>query len=135
MNTLDFRRPDFFRRRAAHRSRSPWAADAVLLVPTRGPVRGRLAIDRYEEAIASAFPGATITVSSAFLDGDATAIEWVFSGVHAGPLALRGGVIPATGRRLTLRGTSVIRYTERGLIAEERRYYDVWSVLEQLAVP
>jgi predicted ester cyclase len=130
----DASHPNASRRGPTGRSPAQWAPDAVLLVPLEGPVRGERAIHRYEDAIASAFPGATVTVSSTVVQGDTTAIEWVFNGVHAGPISLRGGIVPATGRRLTLRGASFIRFDTRGLIAEERRYYDVASVLHQLGV-
>jgi hypothetical protein len=115
-------------------SRAAYAPDAVLIVPLTDPIRGSTAIRRYEESIRSAFPGSTIKVSYTVVRGGMTAVEWEFSGIHAGPITLRGDVVPATNRPLTLRGASFLRFTARGLIAEEHRYYDVWSVLEQLGV-
>lgn len=115
-------------------SRAAYAPDAVLIVPLTDPIRGSTAIRRYEEGIRSAFPGSTIKVYGTVVQGRLTAVEWEFSGVHAGPIAFRGDVLPATNRSLTLRGASFLRFTARGLIAEEHRYYDVWIVLEQLGV-
>ena len=111
-----------------------WAADAVLIVPVTGMLVGTEAIRRHQEGLRAAFPGATVAVLGRLVHGDTVAVEWEYSGVHAGPLVLPHGVLPATNRRLTLRGASFLRYTADGLIAEERRYYDVWSVFDQLGL-
>ena len=114
--------------------RVAYAADAVLTVPVTGMLVGTEAIRRHQEGLRAAFPGATVTVLHRLAQGDSVAVEWEYSGVHAGPLVLPYGVLPATNRRLTLRGASFLRYAAEGLIAEERRYYDVWRVFEQLGL-
>jgi hypothetical protein len=99
-----------------------------------GPIRGSRAIRQHEENLRCAFPGATVTVSATVGSGGMTAVQWEFCGVHTGPIAFAGQIVAATNRPLRLRGASFLRFTARGLIAEEHRYYDIWSVLEQLGV-
>lgn len=115
-------------------SAAAYAPEAVLIVPLTDPIRGSTAIRRYQESIRTAFRGATIRVSRTVVRGDTTAVEWEFSGIHTGPITFRGGLVPATNRPLTLRGASFLRFTAQRLIAEEHRYYDVWSVLDQLGL-
>jgi hypothetical protein len=109
-----------------------YAPDAVLIVPLAEPIRGPEAIERYEDGIRLAFPGATLTVARPVVRGDHTALEWEYRGTHGGPLALPGRVVPSTGTQIVLRGASFLRFNAQGLIAEEHRYYDVRSLLEQL---
>jgi len=115
-------------------SEAAYAPGAVLVVPMRGEVRGSEAIRRYEDGIRSAFPQATLRLSCLIARGRSVAVEWEYSGTNTGPMVMPGGVVAPTYRRLTLRGASFLRYTARGLIAEERRYYDVGGVLEQLGI-
>jgi predicted ester cyclase len=111
---------------------SVYAADAVLIVPLGKPIRGSEAIGQYEDGIRLAFPDETLTVARPVVRGDHTAVEWEYRGTHAGPLAIPGGDVPPTGRRIVVRGASFLRFNPQGLIAAERRHYDVRSLLEQL---
>ena len=111
-----------------------WAPDAVLRVPLAAPIRGAEAIQRYQKALQSAFSDARTTVCGRVSWAGTTAVEWEFSGVHVGPMELMGGMVPPTDRPLTVRGASFFRCTPDGLVAEERRYFDVWSVLDQLGL-
>ena len=111
---------------------SAYATDAVLIVPLGEPIQGPEAIDRYEDGIRLTFPDGALTVARPVVRGDHTALEWEFRGTHTGPLVLSSGVVPPTGRHIVLRGASFLRFNARGLIAEEHRYYDVRSLLEQL---
>jgi hypothetical protein len=44
------------------------------------------------------------------------------------------GTIPATGKRITLRGVSLFMLNANGEIAEERRYFDTGSFFAQLGL-
>src|SRR4051812_34243727 len=66
--------------------------------------------------------------------GDVVAVEWVYSGTNSGPLATPDGVLPPTGRAVTLRGASFLRFNSAGLIVEEHRYYDRSSFFQQLGL-
>ena len=108
--------------------------DAILHTPLFAPVRGAEAIRRHDDGIRSAFPDARLTTSRPVVRGDQTALEWEYQGTNAGPLALPAGIMSATNRPITLRGASFLRFTADGLIAEEHRYFDVCSLLDQLGV-
>jgi hypothetical protein len=47
-------------------------------------------------------------------------------------MVVSGAKIPATNRSFSLYGTSILHFDSKGLIAKERRYYDVRTWLEQL---
>lgn len=111
-----------------------YAPDAVLRVPLSAPIRGADAIRRYQKATESAFSDVRITVCGRLSWDGTTAVEWEFSGVHVGPMEMMGGMVPPTEKPLTLRGATFFRCTPDGLVTEERRYYDVWSVLDQLGL-
>jgi hypothetical protein len=111
-----------------------YAPDAVLILPLTGTVRGVAAIRRYQAGLRAAFPGAATLVLRKVAHGGFAAVEWEYRALHAGPIVLPAGVMAATGRLLTLRGASFLRYTAEGLIAEESRYYDMWDVLAQLGL-
>src|SRR5206468_4322298 len=58
-----------------------------------------------------------------------------FIGTHTGPLETPTGEdLPPTNKRVDLKGGVFGRLNERGEIVEERRYYDVATVLRQLGV-
>ena len=59
--------------------------------------------------------------------------EFTFEGTHTGPLVGAVGTIPATGKRVVVRGVLVGRY-ERGLAIDVRLYYDQLDVLTQLGL-
>ena len=114
---------------------SLYAADAQLLVPLSAePLRGREAIQQYETAVSSAFPGATLKITRPISRGDIVAVEWEYSGTNSGPLAAPDGLLPPTNRAVTLRGASFLRFNSDGLIVEEHRYYDRSSLLQQLGL-
>jgi SnoaL-like polyketide cyclase len=111
-----------------------WAHDAVLRAPLTAPIRGAEAIQRYQRALQIAFSEARTTVCGRVSQAGMTAVEWEFTGIHVGPMELMGGMVPPTDRPLKVRGASFFRCTPDGLVAEERRYFDVWSVLDQLGL-
>ncbi len=112
-----------------------YAPNAQLRVPlSEEPIQGREAIQQYETAISSAFPGATLRLSESCISGDTVAAEWEYSGMNTGPLASPDGVLPPTNRRLSLRGASFLRCSRDGAIVEEHRYYDRTSFFQQLGL-
>ena len=111
-----------------------YAPDAILFTPLSPPVRGVEAIRRHDDGIRSAFPGARLTISRPVVRGQHTAVEWEYRGTNEGPIVLPAGVMAPTNQTVSLRGASFLRFTSEGLIAEEHRYFDVCSLLEQLAV-
>jgi hypothetical protein len=118
----------------SRRFRLAYAPDAVLRVPLSGPICGADAIRRHQGAIEAAFSEAVTNVIAWIRQGPTTAVEWEFTGIHVGPFALSGGIVPPTGKRVTVRGASFLRHAPDGRVLEERRFYDVWSAVEQLGL-
>jgi hypothetical protein len=61
--------------------------------------------------------------------------ELKFTGTNTGAITTpTGDEIPATNKRVDLRGAAFVSVNDRGEITEERRYYDVTSMLRQLGI-
>jgi SnoaL-like polyketide cyclase len=66
------------------------------------------------------------------IDGDRVCVEWVASMLHSGPLNLGGGErVPATHRRITVRGATVAVFTGARMGAV-RHYWDEVGLLRDL---
>jgi steroid delta-isomerase-like uncharacterized protein len=91
-------------------------------------IRDRLARDL------DAFADATYVVDSFFADGDTFADEWTFTGTNTGPLLLPDGTeIPATGRRVEIKGMEYVRVRD-GKIVVDNLYYDFMTAVVQLGL-
>jgi steroid delta-isomerase-like uncharacterized protein len=110
-----------------------YAEDAVQLMPDgfyegRGAIRERLALEL------DAFPDIAWSVESFIEDGDLFADEWTFRGTHAGPILLPDGTeLPATGKRVELRGMEYVQMRD-GKIVVDNLYYDNMAVAAQLGL-
>lgn len=79
------------------------------------------------ERMADTLPDMQAAIHDLVVDGDRVAVRWSATGTHEGPLM----DIPATGRRLTIRGMNVVRVVN-GRIAEDWVQWDVLDLLRQL---
>jgi steroid delta-isomerase-like uncharacterized protein len=77
----------------------------------------------------TAFPDMKFTMHSMIADGDMLAVMWTVSGTHTGPM----GDIPATGKRIEMRGHVLCRY-EGDKLAEEWELFDEALMLQQLGL-
>jgi len=114
-----------------------YASDAVAYDPMYPePLRGREAIKKDSGDFFRAFPDLRFEISSIVEKDDGLgAGELVMSGTHTGPLATpTGGEVPPTNKRIDLKGAAFVRLNGSGEIVEERRYYDVGTILRQLGV-
>jgi steroid delta-isomerase-like uncharacterized protein len=84
------------------------------------------ALDNYYFA---AFPDVNFEVKSSFISGDWSASEWVMSGTHKGDMP----GLPATGKRFSIRGTSVAELKE-GKIKRISHYYNWMDFLQQIGI-
>lgn len=75
-----------------------------------------------------------MTVISIFEKGDRAAGEIRLTGTNSGPLATPIGEVPATGRRMDMREALAGRITAENLIVEDRRYYDIGTLMQQLGL-
>lgn len=77
----------------------------------------------------AAFPDFHVRLETVLADDDVVMAEWTFKGTHRGPM----NGIPATGRRVTIRGLSIVRI-ENGTVVEDRAYWDPNDVAAQLGL-
>ena len=107
------------------------APNSRLEAPGEVRILGRDALSAQAVAMFNAFPTARITAQNELADGPRVIQEFIFEGFHAGPLVGSAGTIPATGRKITVRGVLVGRY-ERNLATDLRLYFDRLEVITQL---
>jgi steroid delta-isomerase-like uncharacterized protein len=110
-----------------------YAEDAVQLMHD-GTFEGRSEIhDRLARDL-TAFPDAKYTVASFVEQGDSFADEWTFTGTNTGPFRLPDGTeVPATGRRMELRGMELVQVRD-GKIVVDNLYYDFMAALAHLGL-
>lgn len=110
-----------------------YAEDAVQLMPD-GLFEGKSAIRERLGRELDAFPDVDFGFTSFVEQGDAFADEWAFVGTHTGPLLLPDGTeLPATGKRIQMRGMEYVRLRD-GKIVVDNLYYDNLSVTAQLGL-
>ena len=141
MATVEVSREDIVRRqiesvgRDAKADDALYAADAVRYDPvTPQGMKGRDAIRKYQETIAKAFQDVEARTLSVVSKGDITAWEWIFTLTNGGPLELPTGNLAPTSRRVTMNGATFYRFNREGLIAEQRDYFDIAGLMQQLGV-
>lgn len=111
--------------------------DVVLVDPmTPQPARGRAAGVARARAQYAPFPDGRIeTIGSAFvsLDEPELSYRWRFVGTHLRPVRPPG--FAATGRRVAIEGTSVLRFRDH-LVVDVRVFFDATDAARQmLAAP
>jgi predicted ester cyclase len=80
-----------------------------------------------------ACPDGKLTVRNELISAPWVVEEVTFEGTHQGPLEGPAGVIPATGKRLTIKAVLITRY-QNDLAIEGRVCFDQMEVLTQLGV-
>lgn len=108
--------------------------DVVLVTPDIGEVKGREQAIEWNRAFMEAFPDAKMEIPASYDSGDTAIVEWVFRGTNTGPLPLPSGeTLPATGKRVTVRGIDVSTL-EGGSVVSQRSYYDQVELMTQLGL-
>jgi len=98
------------------------------------PLKGRDAVLKDAQAFFKAFPDMKMKVVTLLSKGNTYGVEGRYSGTHKGPLEVPGGPIPPTNRRVDA-GISIFGKVDAGgLIVEERRYYDIATLMAQLGI-
>ncbi|MDZ4278364.1 MAG: ester cyclase [Dehalococcoidia bacterium] len=109
--------------------------DAVVYDPQHPePLKGRDAIRKDIGEFLAAFPDLNFALKTVVTSGDTVAFEGAGTGTHKGPLAGPTGAIPATNRTAEIRFAAFLRVDDQGLIAEERRYFDMAGMMQQLGI-
>jgi steroid delta-isomerase-like uncharacterized protein len=93
--------------------------------PLVGPQQIAALYARYYAAI----PDAHIRVERMVAEGDTVAVEWTSSGAHRGTLL----GIPPTGKYVSFKGVSLLRY-RHGLVIADARLWDLAGLLRQLGL-
>jgi steroid delta-isomerase-like uncharacterized protein len=112
-----------------------YALDAVRYDPvTPQGMKGRDAIRKWHEMLAKASTDADSRAVSIISKGDTAAAEWVITAIHSGPFEMPMGTVAPTNRQVTLHGATFYRFNREGLIAEQRDYFDLAGLMQQLGV-
>jgi len=99
-----------------------------------GGNEGRAAIKEGEGGIFAAFSDIDWQRQQTIEQGEWGVIEFVVSATNTSDMPTPGGVVPATHKRIVLQIVNVVRLDDDGLIAEERRYFDVAGMMGQLGL-
>jgi steroid delta-isomerase-like uncharacterized protein len=112
-----------------------YSEDAVVRDPQYPePLHGRAAVGEDFSAFLTAFPDLRAEVACTVVNGSTLAAEMTLAGSHTGPLTQPSGDVSPTGRALTFTMAFFDRFDDRGLIEDERRYYDIADQLRQLGL-
>ena len=109
-----------------------YADDAVMSEPS-GEFKGREAIVQYWDGFFTAMPDLNGRDEFEAEAGDTAINEWSMSGTNSGPMDTPEGTIPATGKRVTVRGCDAITVRD-GRIQSHRVYYDQLAFMTQLGL-
>jgi steroid delta-isomerase-like uncharacterized protein len=116
------------RRLAVAKIMLDYNSDAVVNDPLFGkPLVGKLAIATHKTAEMIALSDVTINVTDTWTMGSELTAIWEVTGLHSGPYYN----LPATGRRISISGATVVTRRD-GKIAQETLYYDAEDMLRQL---
>jgi steroid delta-isomerase-like uncharacterized protein len=111
-----------------------YAEDSVQGMPD-GVFKGKPAIRERLAQELEGFSEVHHTVRSFVEQGDAFCDEWTFAGTHSAPFPLPdGGELPATGKRVEIRGMEIVRVNADGKIVLNTLYYDNLAVAVQLGI-
>jgi steroid delta-isomerase-like uncharacterized protein len=80
-----------------------------------------------------AFPDNSVSITTIIGEGEAAAAEATFTGTHTGDLRGPSGDVPATGKRVSLAYTNVIR-AANGRIATQHVLFDQVALMTQLGL-
>jgi steroid delta-isomerase-like uncharacterized protein len=112
-----------------------YAPNAVIHDPQYPqPLCGRAAIQKDIEDFYTAFPDIRFTVTTSIGSEGVGALEGTATGTHRGPMESPGGTVPATNKSMTMAFAAFVRIDDSGQITEERRYYDVAGMMQQLGL-
>ncbi len=77
----------------------------------------------------AAIPDSIVHVDRMVAEGDMVVVEWTLSGTHRGRLM----GIPATGKHVSFKGVSMLRY-RKNMVASDTRIWDLAGLLRQIGL-
>jgi predicted ester cyclase len=78
-----------------------------------------------------AFPDFNLKFDEVYIKGDKMAVTWTLKGTHLGPMALPGGELPPTGKKIQYSGVTLVLIAN-GKIVESWFYYNLLDMFQQL---
>ncbi len=103
--------------------------DVVVLGTSEGDLAGLENFKAYYSNYVIGFSDAEFTIVDIFGQGDKIVKHWNFKGTHDGDFF----GVPATGKRVDLSGTTLVKMKD-GKIAAEQDYFDLLSFYTQLGL-
>ncbi len=114
---------------------SLYAEDAVVRTWGLSDAKGRAAIEASATRTLAAFRDVKISTGRIWIKDSHTAlVESVFAATNVGPF-VELGIVSATNRPIGVLRATMFEVGDDGLIREERCYFDVPTILGQLAPP
>jgi len=111
------------------------AADAELVTPMAGTIKGREAIKGYFEQMRQTFPDAHIDVHNVIAEGNTVVVEYTFTGTHKGPMRTpTGETIPPTNKKLSGPALDIGVADDKGQLKSLHQYFDTARGLQQLGL-
>jgi steroid delta-isomerase-like uncharacterized protein len=93
------------------------------------PLRGHAGLRAMLENYWAAFPDLKFTITHTVVEGCRAVLVWQAEGTHQGPIMK----IPPTGRRIRVRGVSIID-VENGLVVRGQYIWDLAGLLRHLGL-
>ena len=91
--------------------------------------RGKEELRAFADATFAGIPDIRQELTAGFVAGTSAGMEWVMSGTHAGDFP----GMPATGKRFSVRGASILVLRD-GLIQRIADYWDAATVMRQVGL-
>ena len=101
--------------------------------PFAGTAKGREAGRKTFETIFKVFTDQEVKILNIMTKGHTVASEYKWAATFSGPLQTSQGTLPPNGRRLEFAAVEFFRVNSKGLITEERAYYDSYAIVKQLS--
>jgi steroid delta-isomerase-like uncharacterized protein len=111
------------------------ADDAELVSPLAGRIAGRDAIKAYFTDMRQTFPDARLEVKTIVAEGNAVAVEYIFSGTNKGPARLpNGDTVPPTNKRMEGPAFDLGVFDNEGRLTSLHQYFDTARAMQQLGL-
>lgn len=111
------------------------APDAVAYDPVYPePLRGKTAIMKDLDASFAALPDVHYEILRLLAKHRDAVVEFRIVGTHTGSIQGLSGSIPATNKKASWTGAEFLRIDSKGLIMEERRYFDPENLRKQFGL-
>jgi predicted ester cyclase len=105
----------------------------VLITGFTEPFQGLDAVKGFTAGMHDALSDFSLTIEDMIAEGDKVAVRATTRGTHTAPLPTPAGIIPPTGKQVSMSTISILRIAD-GKIAEERVQADVLGFMQQLGV-